>query len=84
MRYNCNLCELSDAGVSTGTGGGQGTGGSRGTGGAGIPPNCCSVVGGCAVGGAGRDGLGVLGLLAAVGLTAFLRRRARATRHAAD
>ncbi|HXU60451.1 MAG TPA: hypothetical protein VN962_02030 [Polyangia bacterium] len=80
MRYNCNLCAVSDAGVTTGTGGGgQATGGSTGTGGARIPPNCCSVVGGCAVAprDAGRGGLGVIGLLAALGLTVFLRRRAR-------
>ncbi|HXU64167.1 MAG TPA: MYXO-CTERM sorting domain-containing protein [Polyangia bacterium] len=94
MRYDCNRCQVSDAGVTTGTGGAtatggsQGAGGSTGTGGAGIPPNCCGVPGGtgCAV--APRDGdragLGGLGLLAAVGLTVFLRRRARSTKHAAD
>lgn len=86
MRYNCNRCEISDAGVSTGAGGGgEATGGSPGTGGSKVPPNCCSILpGGCAIAPSDADGTGGLALLAVVGLTVLLRRRAGSTGHAAD
>jgi MYXO-CTERM domain-containing protein len=85
MRYNCNLCQVSDAGVSTGTGGGgEATGGSPGTGGSKVPPNCCGVASGCAVApgdGAGLTGLGLLAMAATIALS---RRRAGSKTHARD
>jgi MYXO-CTERM domain-containing protein len=77
MRYDCNRCEVSDAGAGSGgtTASGGASGGAQGTGGF---PSCCgSARSGCAVAASHPDG-GQLGLalLIGVGLAVMVRRRA--------